>query len=218
MPVIRDDGSKTAAPGRVGDVDEYEDFLVTAHLLQHPRLARIYVYICYAGSTTIEDVVDALDLKRATTYEDIDELEAIDAVGRDETSRPHRIEASAFAYVDPDGIAITPTVLHAIALREIDDDVEYIYNRYGPGTVAAAVHLAAAHYAGRLTRRMAASDLGLQPVEGMALLAALEPVIAAGSAFDPYFELVAGDAADDVTTNLDASIERFRASVPSEDE
>lgn len=210
MPVIRDEhGGDDIAPERAGTVGEYDDFLVAARLLERPRLARIYVYVCYTGPTTIEEIVDALALKRATTYEDVEELETLGAVERDESTRPHRISADAFAYVDPDGITITPTVLHAVALHEIDDDVEYIYNRYGAGTVAAAVRLAAEHYAGRLTQRMAARDLDVKPVEGMALLTALERVLAAGDRHDPYFDLVAGEHADEIETSIDASLEQL---------
>lgn len=210
MPIIRDDGTDDEiAPGRTGSAGKYDDFLVAARLLQRPRLARIYVYVCYVGSTTIEEIADALALKRATTYEDVEELEAIGAIERDESTRPHRISADAFAYVDPDGIAITPTVLHAIALCEIEDDVEYIYDRYGPGTVAAAVRLAAEYYADGLTERMAARELEVRAVEGMALLGALERVIAAGVRHDPYFDLVAGEYADEIQTSVDASLEQF---------
>jgi hypothetical protein len=159
-----------------------------------------------------------LDLKRATTYEDIEELERLGAIDRDDATRPHKISASSFAYVDPDGISITPTVLHAIALREIDDDVEYIYTRYGPSTVAAAVRLAAEHYAGRLTKRMVASELGIKPVEGMSLLDALERVIAVGAKHDLYFDLVAGDAADDIDTSIDTTLPEPNSESTDDDE
>lgn len=207
MPVIRDrstsdDGSIEGRPG----VEEYDDFLIAAELLQRPRLARIYVYICYTGPTTVDTIIDVLDLKRATTYEDIEALERLGAIERDDSTRPHEISAPPFAYVDRDGITITPTVLHAIALREIDDDVEYVYTRYGPGTVAAAVQFVAEHYAGRLTKRMVANELDIKPIEGMSLVDALERVIAVGAEYDPYFDLVAGDTADGVETAVEPSL------------
>ena len=207
MPVIKDrtvTENESSESGRA--VEEYDNFLIAAELLKQPRLARIYVYICYSGPTTIDTIIDALELKRATTYEDIEELERLGAIDRDDSTRPHEISASPFAYVDPDGISITPTVLHAIALREVDDDVEYIYTRYGPGTVAAAVRFVAEHYAGQLTKRMVASELDIKPVEGMSLVDALERVIAVGAKHDPYFDLVAGDAADDIDTSIDATL------------
>jgi hypothetical protein len=161
--------------------------------------------------------IAALDLKRATTYEDIEELERLGAVDRDESTRPHQITAEAFAYVDPEGIAITPTVLHAVALREIDDDVAYIHNRYGAGTIAAAVRLVAEYYAGQQTKRMVATALGIEPVEGMSLVGALERVIAVGTRHDPYFDLVAGDAAPAVETSIDASRGDFPSETPNND-
>ncbi|WP_198664592.1 hypothetical protein [Halorubrum sp. 48-1-W] len=206
MPVIKDRATTDdESLGNGGAVEEYDDFLIAAELLKDPRLARIYVYVCYFGPTTIDVVIDALELKRATTYEDVEELERLGAIDRDDSTRPHEISAAAFAYVDPDGITITPTVLHAIALREIDDDVAYVYTRYGAGTVAAAVRFVAEHYAGRLTKRMVASELDVKPVEGISLVNALERVVAVGAEHDPYFDLVVGDAAADVETSVDAT-------------
>lgn len=218
MPVIKDrtvtDGE---SPGGGGTVEEYDDFLIAAELLKRPRLARIYVYICYAGPTTIDAVIDALKLKRATTYEDVEELERLGAIDRDDSTRPHEISAPAFAYVDPDGIAITPTVVHAVALREIDDDVAYVHTRYGAGTVAAAVRFTAEHYAGRLTKRMVARELDVKPVEGISLVDALERVIAVGFEHDPYFDLAAGDAADEVETSIDPALPTPRSGSGDDD-
>ena len=219
MPVIRD---QTAADNGSTEsrraVEEYDNFLIAAELLQRPRLARIYVYICYTGPTTIDAIIEGLELKRATTYEDIEELERLGAIERDDSTRPHEISASPFAYVDPDGITITPTVLHAIALREIDDDVDYIYTRYGPGTVAAAVQFVAEHYAGRLTKRMVASELDIKPVEGMSLVDALERVIAVGAKHDPYFDLIAGEATDEFETSVDPTLPHSRSESTADDE
>ncbi len=218
VPIIRDRGDREdSVPERVGNVKEYDDFLIAAELLQRPRLARIYVYTCYTGPTTIDAIIEALDLKRATTYDDIEKLEEIDAIQRDDSTRPHQITAEAFAYVDPEGIAITPTVLHAVALREIDDDVAYVHNRYGPGTVAAAVRLVAEYYAGKRTKRMVATALGTEPVEGMILVNALERAIAVGSRRDPYFDLVAGDVAPEVETSIDSSLGDRTRETPNDD-
>lgn len=207
MPIIRDRGDReNSVPKRAGSVEDYDDFLIAAELLQRPRLARIYVYTCYTGPTTIDIIIDTLNLKRATTYDDIEKLEEINAIQRDDSTRPHQITAEAFAYVDPEGIAITPTVLHAVALQEIDDDIAYIHNRYGSGTIAAAVRLVAEYYAGKRTKRMVATALGIEPVEGMTLVTALERAIAVGSRQDPYFELVAGDVEPEVETSIDPSL------------
>lgn len=219
MPIIRDGpGPEEPTPERASSVEEYDDFLIAAELLQCPRLARIYVYTCYTGPTTIDTIIEALDLKRATTYEDIEELERLGAVDRDKSTRPHQITAEPFAYVDPEGIAITPTVLHAVALREIDDDVAYIHNRYGPGTIAAAVRLVAEYYAGKRTKRMVATALEVESVEGMSLVGALERAIAVGTKHDPYFDLVAGDVAPEVETSIDPSLGDRSRETPNGDE
>jgi predicted transcriptional regulator len=186
-------------------IDDLEGFMSAAHLLEEPRLARVYVYVCYYGPTTIADIIETLDLKRATTYDDIETLERMGVIERETDQRPHQLSANPFAYVEQDSFAVTPTVLHAIARIEFDEDVEYFYNRYGRAALVGAVHAAGLHYAGQLTKRMTARELDIQPVEGIAIVDALAPVLAAGREFDPYFSSLFPETADEIDPNVDVA-------------
>lgn len=192
MPTLSDDGG----PPKTGDevdpprFDDFDGFLAATTLLQNPRLAREYVYLCYYGPATVQDVQEKLDLARATAYDDVEELEQLGVVDRDESTRPHQLTAEPFAFVDGRDLAITPTLLHAVARTEFDDDAAYFHNRYGLGKFVAAVRTAAKYYTGDLTQRMAATEMGVQPAEGMAIIYALEPVFAAGKEHDPYFDRI----------------------------
>lgn len=205
MPTLTD---RTA--GEMNDVEgpsfeELEGFVAASTLIQNPRLARIYVYVYYYGPTTIQDVIENLDVARATAYDDVERLEGLGVVTRDESTRPYRLSAEPFAFVDDDEVAITPTVLHAVALSEVDADVSYFLNRYGVSRLVRALSVAAAHYAGDLTQRMAADELDATPAEGMAIVGALRPVLAAGREHDGFFGRLFPECADELDFDLDVS-------------
>ena len=189
MPTLTDHGgtpsTEEASPRSLDDLD---GLLAATTLLQNPRLAREYVYLCYYGPTTIQELINELEVARATAYDDVEQLERLGVVDRDESTRPHQLTATSFAFVDGHDVAITPTLIHAVALTEFDDDAAYFYDRHGLGTLTTAVRTAAKYYAGELTQRMAATKLGVQPAEGMAIIYALRPVLEAGREHDPYFE------------------------------
>jgi hypothetical protein len=195
---------------RATDEDQFEadfDGLIAATtLLQEPRLARSYIYICYDGPTTIQHLIDELDIARATAYDDVDRLESLGVVTRDESTRPHELTATAFAFIDDSEVAITPTVLHAVALSEIDDDVAYVRNRYGTTRLVKALRLAGEHFAGSLTQRMVADELGVTAAEGMAIVYALQPALAAGSELDPYFDHLFPEISEEISVDGDGSL------------
>ena len=195
MPTLTDPGGPPQTNrDHHQSLDDFDGLLAATTLLQKPRLAREYVFLCYYGPATIQDLIDELGVARATAYDDIEHLERLKVIDRDESTRPHELTAEPFAFVDGREIAITPTLIHAVALTEFDDDAEYFYNRYGLGRLVEAVQIAAQYYAGRLTQRMAATEMGVQSVEGMAIIYAVRPVLAAGREHDPYFDqLVACD-------------------------
>lgn len=185
-PLIDDDAPQS--------FDDFDGLLAATTLLQNPRLAREYVYLCYYGPATIQDLIEELGLARATAYDDVKRLEHLGVLNRDESTRPHQLTAEPFAFVDGREVAITPTLLHAVALTEFDDDAEYFHNRYGVGKLVRAVRATAEYYAGNLTQRMAAKELDVKPVEGMAIIYAIQSVLEAGREYDPYFEqLISSD-------------------------
>jgi hypothetical protein len=207
MPTLTDATGWAFDEGSVDapSLDDFDGFVAAATLLQNPRLARVYVYGCYYGPTTVQALIDDLGVARATAYDDVDRLETLKIVTRDQSRRPHQLSAEPFAFVDDDDVAITPTVLHAIATSEIDDDVEYFLNRYGVSRLVRAIRVAAAHYAGDLTQRMAADELDVTPAEGMAIVDALRPVLAAGKAYDPFFDRLFPERADALDFDLDVA-------------
>lgn len=202
MPTLTEE-IPISGEGTTPSIDDFDGFLAAATLLQQPRLARNYVYICYYGPTTVQELIDALDVARATAYDDVEHLETLSLVERDESTRPHELTAESFAFVDQEELAITPTVLHAVALTEIDDDLAYFQNRYGTGRLVRGLRSAGEHYAGQLTQRQVAEELGVAPAEGMAIVQALRPALAAGQEFDPYFGRLFPDIADEIDVDLD---------------
>lgn len=168
-------------------------------LLNRPALARVYVYICYWGPVAPPDVMDALDLSKSTTYEYVDRLVDLGLIERDDSTRPQQLTADPIIIVEQYvPIVITPTVLHALALQEIDADVEYYVDRYGLGKLIAALRGAGLHFAGTTTQRMVASDIDVRETEAMMIIYALEPALAVGREHDPFFEYLFPDVHDEM--------------------
>lgn len=163
-------------------------------LLNQPALTRVYVYVCYWGPVTPTDIMDDLELSKSTTYEYVDRLVDYGLVDRDESTRPQQLTADPVILIEQYApIVITPTVLHAFALQEVDEDVEYFLDRYGVGKLVAALRGAGLHYADKTTQRMVANDIEVRDTEAMMIIAALVPALAVGQEHDPYFEYLFPD-------------------------
>jgi len=168
-------------------------------LLNHPALARVYVYVCYWGPVAPPEIMEALDLSKSTTYEYVDRLVDLGLVDRDDSTRPQQLTADPIIIVEQYvPIVITPTVLHALALQEVDEDVEYFMDHYGLGKLIAALRGAGLHFAGRTTQRMVATDIDVRETEAMMIIYALKPALAVGREHDPYFEYLFPDAHDEM--------------------
>lgn len=200
MPTLAPSGTGPSDASSDQSIDDVDGMLAATTLLQHPRLARSYVYIAYYGPVTIQELIDDLDVARATAYDDVETLESMDIVARDSSSRPHELTGIAFAFSDEESVIITPTTLHAVALSQIDKEVDAFRNRYGVTTLVHAVRAAGEYYAGRLTQRMVATELDIPPAEGMAIVYALRPALAAGKQHDPYFDHLFPDLHDEIDT------------------
>lgn len=73
---------------------------------------------------------------------------------RDESTNPEQITADPVAFIDPEhGMYITPTVLHAIAFQEIDEDVAEFTEKYGEGQLIAGLRGSGLHFAENATQR-----------------------------------------------------------------
>jgi hypothetical protein len=198
MPTLALSGTGSTDASGDDAIDDVDGMLAATTLLQHPRLARSYVYTTYYGPVTIQDLIKDLDVPRATAYDDVETLESMDIVARDTSSRPHELTGIAFAFSDDGSVVITPTILHSVALSQIDEEVDAFRNRYGVTALVHAVRAAGEYYAGQLTQRMVATELDVAPAEGMAIVTALGPALAAGKQHDPYFDRLFPDLHDEI--------------------
>jgi len=177
-------------------------------LLDHPELARVYVYTCYYGPVTRPEIKAALDIPKTTVYDHVETLEALGIVSL-AGDRPMEVTADPVRITTND-IVVTPTILHAVALQEVDEDVSYFVERHGVGKLAAAVRQAGLHYAGQITQRMAADPLGIPTGEATSIVLALKPVLRVGQEYDPYFDVIFPDISDDIgfESDHDAAVPR----------
>lgn len=165
-------------------------------LLDRPPLARVYVYVCYWGPTTVPAAVDALDLSESTAYEYVDRLVDHGLITRADAGRPQELRAEPVVVVDPvRPVVVTPTVIHAAARTATDDGLARFRDDHGLGTLVATLRGAGLHYAGETTQRTVAADVGVRPTEAMLAVEALGPVLAVGRERDPYFEVLFPDVA-----------------------
>lgn len=165
-------------------------------LFDHPELARVYVYICYYGPVTRPDIKAVLEIPKTTAY---DHVETLDTLGIITLAGERPVEVTADpVQITADGIVVTPTILHAVALQEVDEDISYFVERHGVGKLAAAVRQAGLHYAGKITQRMAADPLDISTGEAISIILALRPALAVGREYDPYFDVIFPEIADDI--------------------
>jgi hypothetical protein len=168
-------------------------------LLNRPALARVYVYVCYWGPVAPPEIMEAIDLSKSTTYEYVDRLVDLGLVDRDDSARPQQLTADPIIIIEQYvPIVITPTVLHALALQEVDEDVEYFVDRYGLGKLIAALRGAGLQFAGKTTQRMVANDIDVRETEAMMIIYALKPALAVGREHDPFFEYLFPDVDDEM--------------------
>ena len=174
-------------------------------LLDEPELARVYVYICYYGPATRPQIKEAIEIPKTTLYDHVETLRMLGLVTL-QGDRPMKVTAEPMQ-ITTDGVVVTPTILHAIALQEVDEDISYFVDRHGIGKLAAAVRQAGLHYGGQITQRMAADPLGIPTGEAISIVLALKPVLAVGQEYDPYFDVIFPEIADkiDFDTEIDVT-------------
>lgn len=173
-------------------------------LLDRPELARVYVYVCYYGPVTRPQIEDALGIPKTTVYDHVETLATLGVVTLT-GERPVEVTAEPVR-ITTDGIVVTPTILHAVALGAVDEDVSYFVERHGVGKLAAAVRQAGLHYAGQITQRMVADPLDVPTGEVIRIVHALEPALAVGREYDPHFDVVFPKVADDVEVEGDLDV------------
>lgn len=149
-------------------------------LLGNPRKAWIYTYIHHHPETTIQDVVETLDLPQRTVYEYVDDLEAAGFIEQSNEGRPAEYTAHEIDLRLVAGDAerrITPELVEAIARRVRDDDIDTYIDRHGLDGLAVALEYAREYVDGSVTHRIMAREQELSPLEAGVILDALRHVV-----------------------------------------
>ena len=165
--------------------------LSVAQLLEEPRLARIYTFILREGEITVDDVADALEIPRTTAYSDTGTLVDLGVLTRDEEQKTHTYSAVPIMLtvnLDGDEYTVTPTLIEAFGRSSQDQDLDLLIQRHGLGKLAAALTYAIPYAEGKMSERLAARELDLQPAFAIAILHALRDIVLDMQTVDPYVE------------------------------
>jgi hypothetical protein len=177
-----------------GDPERAVDgFIAVADLLDEPRLARLYTHVLQGGDVTIDGIVADLDIPRTTAYSDAASLVDLGILTRDETQKTHTYTALPVVLttiLDEDEYTITPTLIDAIGRIPRDQDLSFLVEKHGIGKLAAALTYAIPYTEGKMSERVAARELDLQPAFGIAVLHALREVVLDMQDHDPYFDRI----------------------------
>ncbi|MBV0903489.1 winged helix-turn-helix domain-containing protein [Haloarcula salina] len=149
-------------------------------LLGNPRKSWIYTYIHHNPETTVQNIVETLDLPQRTVYEYVDDLEAAGFIEQSNDGRPaqytaHEIDLQLIA-----GDAerrITPELVEAIARRMRDDDIDTYLDRHGLDGLAVALEYAREYVDGTVTHQIMSREQEITPMEAGIILDALRPVV-----------------------------------------
>jgi hypothetical protein len=166
-------------------------FMSVAQLLEEPRLARLYTFILRVGEVTIDDISEQLEMPRSTAYSDTSTLVDLGVLTRDEEQKTHTYTAvpiTLTANLAGNEYTITPTFIEAFGRAPRDRDLDLLLERYGLGKLAAALTYAIPYSEGKMSERVAARELDLQPAFAIAVLHALREVVLEIEEHDPYFE------------------------------
>ena len=177
-----------------GDPERAVDgFIAVADLLDEPRLARLYTHVLQGDNVTIDGIAGNLDIPRTTAYSDTASLVELGVFTRDETHKTHTYTALPVVLttiLDEDEYTITPTLIDAIGRVPRDQDLSFLVEKHGIGKLAAALTYAIPYAEGKMSERVAARELDLQPAFGIAILHALQEVVLDMQEHDPYFDRI----------------------------
>jgi len=165
--------------------------LSVAHLLEEPRLARLYTFVLREGEVTLDDIEDGVEIPRTTAYSDTGTLVELGVLTRDEDQKTHTYSAipiSLTADLDGDEFTVTPTLVEAFGRSPQDRDLDLLLEKHGLGKLAAALTYAIPYAEGEMSERVAARELDLQYAFTVAVLQALRDVLRDTKSVDPYFE------------------------------
>ncbi|ACV11259.1 transcriptional regulator, TrmB [Halorhabdus utahensis DSM 12940] len=149
-------------------------------LLRSPRKAWIYTYVHHHSATTVQEIVETLELPQRTVYDYIDDLEAADLLEQSNDGRPAEYTAHEIDLQLVAGDAeqrITVALVEAVARRIRDDDIDTYIDRHGLDGLAVALEYAHEYADGAVTHHIMAREQALSPLEAGVILDALRPII-----------------------------------------
>ncbi len=185
------------------DGDIVRDFLSVADLLEEPQLAQVYAYLAREEETTVQEVMDELELAQGTAYSYVNRLVEAGIVEMTNDGQPRRYTAREIdlTVTDADGreYTITPALIDAVGRRETDGDVDTYIDRHGVAGLATALTYAVARERGETTHRLMADDLDISPLAAEIILQALRPVV------HEYYEIEVSGASLDAIEDRNAA-------------
>ena len=149
-------------------------------LLRNARKAWIYTYIRHNTDTTIDDIVDSLEIPQRTAYDYINDLESAGFIEQSNKGRPARYAAREIdlqLVQDDVQRQITPALIEAIARRERDGDIDTYIERHGLDGLAVALEYAREYAEGSVTHRIMAREQEISSLEAGIILDALRPIV-----------------------------------------
>ncbi|WP_259534163.1 winged helix-turn-helix domain-containing protein [Halalkaliarchaeum sp. AArc-CO] len=149
-------------------------------LLGNARKAWIYTYLRHHPETTIQDIVETLDLPQRTVYEYVDELEAAGFIEQSNDGRPATYTAHEMDLQLISGDVerrITPALVEAIARRTRNEDIDTYVDRHGLDGLSVALEYAREYVDGSVTHHIMAREQEISPLEAGVILDALRPVV-----------------------------------------
>lgn len=170
-------------------------FFVIQKLLSTPELARFYTDLLINPPTTIMAARARQNFSKSTAYKYANILEELGVV---EELDEHQ-DGAALWRADPVSGAWTgeitlefgPAIIAVYGATSVDDDLELYVDRHGKAALAPALMGTIAYLEGETTRRGVADDLGIPPVEAIAVTQVIEAALAVVKDFDPALSDVA---------------------------
>lgn len=150
-------------------------------ILGNARKAWIYTYLRHHPSTTIQEIVETLEIPERTVYDYVDDLKAAGLLEQSNEGRPAKYTANDLhleLIEDESKRQITPELIEAIARRIQDDDIDVYIDRHGLDGLAVAVEYTHEYVAGDVTHQIMAREQNISPLEAGVILDALRPIVA----------------------------------------
>ena len=164
------------------DGEVIRDFLSVADLLEEPQLAQLYAYLAREGESTVQELMDALDLAQGTAYTYVNRLVDAGVIEATSEEQPRRyvareIDLTVTTAAGDREYTITPALIDAVGRRATDDDIDTYIDRHGIAGLATALTYAVDRERGEITHRLMAQDLDISPLAAEIILQALRPVV-----------------------------------------